>query len=121
MKKDLHSIFGQGIFYSSWNNAIINILLAVGVYLTSRIYALLNHGPAILHLRTALDAALPVVPAFVIPYISLQPYVYVTLILFLLLRTRHFQSACLAMLAVWFVSYAFYHFLQSEVVRPERS
>ena len=39
----------------------------VGVYLTSQIYALLNHGPAMLNLHTALDSALPVVPVFVIP------------------------------------------------------
>ena len=118
MKKTLQQIFGQGIFYTGWKNAIFSLLLAVGVYFTSQIYDLLNHGPAVLNLHTALDSAIPVVPVFVIPYNSLQPYIYATLILFLLLRTKYFQSACVAMITVWFISYGFYYFLQSEVVRP---
>jgi membrane-associated phospholipid phosphatase len=118
VKKTLQHIFGQGIFYTGWKNAIFSLLLAVGVYFTSLIYDLLNHGPAMLNLHTALDSAIPVVPVFVIPYNSLQPYIYATLILFLLFRTKYFQSACLAMITVWFISYGFYYFLQSEVIRP---
>jgi membrane-associated phospholipid phosphatase len=118
MQKTMQRIFGQGIFYTGWKNAIFSLLLAVGVYFTSQIYDLLNHGPAVLNLHTALDSAIPVVPVFVIPYNSLQPYIYATLILFLLLRTKYFQSACLAMITVWFISYGFYYFLQSEVIRP---
>ena len=118
MKKTLQRIFGLGIFYTGWKNAIFSLLLVVGVYFTSSLYALLNHGPAVLNLHTALDSAIPVVPVFVVPYNSLQPYIYATLLLFLFLRTRYFQSACLAMLTVWFISYGFYYFLQSEVVRP---
>jgi membrane-associated phospholipid phosphatase len=118
MKKTLQRIFGQGIFYTGWKNAIFSLLLAVGVYFTSDIYALLNHGPAVLNLHSALDSAIPVVPVFVIPYNSLQPYIYATLLLFLFFRTKYFQSTCLAMITVWFISYGFYYFLQSEVVRP---
>ena len=118
MKKTLQRVFGQGIFYTGWKNAIFSILLAVGVYFTSQIYYALNHGPAVINLHTALDSAIPVVPIFVIPYDSLQPYIYATLILFLLFRSKYFQSACLAMITVWFISYAFYYFLQSEVIRP---
>src|SRR5450759_1703613 len=118
MKKTLQRVFGQGIFYSGWKNAIFSILLAVGMYFTSQIYYALNHGPAVINLHTALDSAIPVVPIFVIPYDSLQPYIYATLILFLLFRSKYFQSACLAMITVWFISYAFYYFLQSEVIRP---
>jgi membrane-associated phospholipid phosphatase len=118
VKKTLQSVFGQGIFNTGWKNGILSILLAIGVYFTSRIYALLNHGPAVINLHTALDSAIPVVPIFVIPYISLQPYIYSTLVLFLLSRTKYFQSACLAMVTVWFISYGFYYFLQSEVIRP---
>lgn len=118
MKKTLQRVFGQGIFYTGWKNAIFSILLAVGVYFTSQIYYALNHGPAVINLHTALDSAIPVVPIFVIPYDSLQPYIYATLILFLFFRSKYFQSACLAMITVWFISYAFYYFLQSEVIRP---
>jgi len=118
MKKTLQRVFGQGIFYTGWKNAVFSILLAVGVYFTSQIYYALNHGPAVINLHTALDSAIPVVPIFVIPYDSLQPYIYATLILFLLFRSKCFQSACLAMITIWFISYAFYYFLQSEVIRP---
>jgi len=116
--KKLASIFGQGIFYTGWKNAIISLLLAAGVIFTSQIYYGLNHGPAVLYLHTALDSALPLVPVFVIPYVSLQPYIYATLIIFLIFRTKYFQSVCLAMITVWFISYGFYYFLQSEVIRP---
>jgi membrane-associated phospholipid phosphatase len=118
MKKTLLGVLGQGIFYTGWKNALFSILLAIGVYFTSQIYTLLNHGPAVINLHTALDAAIPVVPVFVIPYVSLQPYIYATLILFLLFKTKYFQSACLSMITVWFISYGFYYFLQSEVIRP---
>lgn len=118
MKKTLQRVFGQGIFYTGWKNAIFSILLAVGVYFTSQIYYALNHGPAVINLHTALDSVIPVVPIFVIPYDSLQPYIYATLILFLFFRSKYFQSACLAMITIWFISYAFYYFLQSEVIRP---
>lgn len=111
-------LFGEGVFGTGWINAAICLVLAVAVYFISGIYATLNHGPAVLNLRTPLDAALPVVPVFVIPYDSLEPLVYATLIIFLIFRTRVFQSACLALISAWLVSYAFYFFLQTEVIRP---
>ncbi len=118
MVEKFRSIFGRGVFFTGWKNALICLALAAGVYFANDIYFLLNHGPAVLNLRTPLDDALPVVPIFVIPYVSLNPYVYFTLVVLLLLRTRIFQSACLAMLGAWLVSYGFYFFLQSEVIRP---
>ena len=68
--------------------------------------------------RTPLDDALPVVKPFVIPYVSLNYVVYFTLIVFLLFRTKVFQSAALTMITAWFVSYFFYFFFQTEVIRP---
>ncbi|MGD0575050.1 MAG: phosphatase PAP2 family protein [Anaerolineales bacterium] len=118
MRRFAKRLFGEGVFGTGWINAAICLVLAVAVYFTSGIYAALNHGPAVLNLRTPLDAALPVVPIFVIPYDSLEPLVYATLIIFLVFRTRVFQSACLALISAWLVSYAFYFFLQTEVIRP---
>ena len=118
MKNTLRKLFGEGLFGTGWKNAVLSLVLVAAVYLTSQIYAVLNHGPAILNLKTPLDAALPVIPIFVIPYVSLQPIIYFTLIVLLLTRTRIFQSASLALIIAWFVSYGFYFFLQSEVVRP---
>ena len=65
--------------------------------LTSQIYTLLNHGPAVLFLKTPLDGILPVVPVFVLPYLSLHPLLILTLLVFLVFRTRLFQSMCLAL------------------------
>ncbi len=118
MKDMLKKLFGRGIFGTGWRNAILCLVLAVAIYGANEIYFLLNHGPAVWNLRTPLDAALPVVPPFVIPYVSLDPLVYFTLIVFLLFRTKIFQSAGLSMLAAFLVSYLFYFFFQTEVMRP---
>ncbi|MGA2111816.1 MAG: phosphatase PAP2 family protein [Anaerolineales bacterium] len=118
MRSWVKRLFGAGVFGTGWINALICLALVVAVYFTNEIYDLLNHGPAVINLRTPLDAALPVVPIFVIPYDSLVPLVYATLIIFLVFRTRVFQSACLALISAWLVSYGFYFFLQSEVIRP---
>jgi len=118
MKITLHRWFGQGVFFAPWQDALMSVLLAVCVFVANEIYAVLNHGPAVLHLQTPLDEALPVVPIFVIPYVSLNLIVYVTLVFFLVFRNKVFQSACLAMILAWLVSYGFYLFLQSEMIRP---
>lgn len=108
----------QGILGTGRRNAAISLLLAVLVAVTSFGYDWLNHGPNVLFLKTPLDDLIPVIPIFVIPYVSLRPFVYATLVLLLLFRTRIFQSAALAMIATWVVSYAFYFSLQTVVVRP---
>jgi membrane-associated phospholipid phosphatase len=108
----------HGIFGTGWANAGISIVLAIAVYFTSEIYYALNHGPNVIFVKSPLDDLIPVVPPFVIPYVSLEPFIYATLVLFLLFRTRIFQSAALTMIAAWLVSYLFYFFLQSVVIRP---
>jgi membrane-associated phospholipid phosphatase len=118
MNNTLKKYFGEGIFKTGWLNTLICVALAVAIYYVNLIYDTLNHGPAVLNLRTPLDAALPVVKLFVIPYGSLNPLVYFTLIVFMIFRTKIFQSASLAMITALFVSYLFYFFLQTEVIRP---
>ncbi len=109
----------QGVFGTGWINGAICILLAISVYFTSKIYAMLNHGPNVIFMKTPIDDLIPVIPPFVIPYVSLEPLIYTSLVLFLLFRTRIFQSAALSMIAAWLISYAFYVFLQSLVIRPQ--
>ena len=118
MKHLLNKYLGRGIFGTGWLRAAASLLLAAGIYLVNEIYAVLNHGPAVWNLRTPLDAALPVVPPFVIPYVSLEPLVYFSLVVFLLFRTRVFQSAALAVITAMLVSYLFYFLFQTEVIRP---
>jgi membrane-associated phospholipid phosphatase len=118
VKDVLRKYLGGGVFGTGWLNAIISVALGAGIYLANEIYYVLNHGPAVWNLRTPLDAFLPVVPPFVVPYVSLEPLVYFSLIVFLLFRTKLFQSAALAMITALFVSYFFYYFFQTEVIRP---
>lgn len=118
MPTKLRQLFSQGIFSAGWANAAICIVLAVSLYLVNLIYALLNHGPAVLHLKSALDDIIPLVPIFVIPYVSLEPLTYLTLVIFLLFNTRIFKSASLSLITALLVSYVFYIFLQSEMIRP---
>ncbi|MGA7989084.1 MAG: phosphatase PAP2 family protein [Candidatus Dormiibacterota bacterium] len=96
-----------------------NLLLIPAILGTNLIYDGLNHGPNRLFLESPLDRALPVVPIFAIPYISLIPYIGVSLLAFLFFRVRVYRSAAITMIVVWFISYAFYFFLQSYIARPE--
>jgi len=96
----------------------VSLLLIPAILGANLIYEPLNHGPNRIFLETPLDRALPVVPAFAIPYVSLIPYIAVSLLAFLFFRVRVYRSAALTMIIVWFVSYVFYLFLQSYIARP---
>jgi membrane-associated phospholipid phosphatase len=102
----------------SWG-LVLSLLLIPAILGTNLIYESLNHGPNRIFLQTPLDRALPIVPIFAIPYVSLIPYIGVSLIAFLFFRVRLYRSAALTMIVVWFISYAFYFFLQSYIARPQ--
>jgi membrane-associated phospholipid phosphatase len=106
------------VFGTGWKGAAICVALGVADYITSLGYEALNHGPYRLFLRSPIDQALPVVPIFVVPYVSLQPFIYGSLVIFLLFRARIFQSAVLSMIVTFLVSYVFFAFLQTFVERP---
>ena len=109
---------GLGIFGRGWRAASVTLILGVIAIATSLVYDALNHGPAVLDLRSPIDDAIPVVGLFVIPYVSLRPFLYGSALLFLLFRARIYRSAALSMTVVLLVSYAFYLFLQSFIDRP---
>ena len=108
----------QGVLFAGWKTAAFCIGLAAADYLASLGYDYLNHGPYRLFLRSPVDQALPVVPIFVVPYVSLQPFIYASLVIFLAFRVRVFQSAVLSMIVTFLVSYVFFAFLQTYVDRP---
>jgi membrane-associated phospholipid phosphatase len=114
----LRSGLSQGIAGMGAWRAAAAIALAVGVYITSKIYDLLNHGPNVLFLRTPLDEAMPLVKVFVIPYISLNLVTYATLVIFLLIRIRVYESAVLSIITAFLLSYLCYLLVQSYVARP---
>lgn len=108
----------RGVFYAGWKGAALCVALAIGDYAASLGYDYLNHGPYRLFLRTPIDQALPVVPVFAVPYVSLEPFIYGSLVVFLLFRTRLFQSAVSSMIVTFLISYVFFAFLQTYVDRP---
>jgi membrane-associated phospholipid phosphatase len=108
----------QGIFGEGGRAAIITLAIGAVTYAVSLMYDPLNHGPYRIFLRTPIDDAIPVIGAFVIPYVSLRPFLYGSLVLFLLFRVRVYRSAALSMTLVFAVSYLFYFFLQSFIERP---
>jgi len=108
----------RGILAERGWRVVVSLLLIVAILGTNLIYDGLNHGPNRIFLRTPLDQALPVVPIFAVPYVSLIPYIGVSLLAFLFVRARVYRSAAITMIIVWFVSYAFYFFLQSYIDRP---
>ncbi|HEY8860655.1 MAG TPA: hypothetical protein VIN37_00990, partial [Candidatus Limnocylindria bacterium] len=107
-----------GIFGESPRTAVVTLVLGVTAIVVSLFYDALNHGPSVLLLRTPLDDLIPVVGPFVIPYVSLRPFIYVSAVLFLLFRARIYRSAAVSMIVVLAVSYAFYAFLQTYIDRP---
>src|ERR1035437_5607474 len=98
---------------------ILSLLLIPAILGTNLIYDSLNHGPNRIFLETPVDRALPVVPIFAIPYVSLIPYIGVSLLVFLFFRVRVYRSAAITIIVVWFISYACYFFLQSYIARPQ--
>src|SRR5580704_1632616 len=108
----------RGILAERGWGLVISLLLIPAILATNLIYESLNHGPYRIFLETPLDHALPVVPIFSIPYVSLIPYIGLSLVAFLFFRIRVYRSAALTMIVVWFISYAFYFSLQSYVARP---
>jgi len=108
----------RGVLGAGRRQAAAAVALALAVFVVSQVYDALNHGPNVLFLRTPLDSAMPLVKVFVIPYISLNPVTYITLVVFLFFRIRVYESAALSMITAFLVSYAFYILLQSYVARP---
>ena len=114
LKRELN----RGVAGSGWRGLAFALVLAVLVYATSKLYGSLNHGPYRLFLRTPLDQAMPTVPAFVVPYVSLEPVTYGTLIGFLLFRIRLYRSAASSLVAAFLLAAVVFALAQTYVQRP---
>jgi len=108
----------KGVFGEGLRGAGFTLLMGVIAIVTSLFYDALNHGPYVLFLRSPLDDLIPVIGAFVVPYVSLRPFIYLSAGLFLLFRARIYRSAALAMTVTLLISYAFYALLQTYIERP---
>lgn len=83
------------------------LVIALGGSIGS--YEPINHAAAVLHaLRTPLDAALPFVPVFAIPYVLYPPYFLLTVLLFGVDNWRRFRVLALAVILASLIADGFY-------------
>jgi membrane-associated phospholipid phosphatase len=107
-----------GIRTAARRDVLLALLLAAVSVATYLIYPVLNHGPNKIFLRTPLDHAIPLIPAMVIPYLSLIPLITVTAVVLAIADVRRVQALALAVTIALLVSYLVYALAQSYVVRP---
>lgn len=72
------------------------------------------------HLMTVLDQHIPLVPIFIVPYLSLYFYLAVAILIFIIKKQRdELHVYLLANILVMVVAYTAYGFFQTYVLRPE--
>ncbi len=82
-------------------------------------YFLLNHARGHIHsLEMAVDDRIPLVPAFVFPYLSIYALLAISIWRFLRAETRIFAIAALAISLDLVLSYLVFLFYQTQVERP---
>lgn len=82
-------------------------------------YMVLNHdGTRVNNLMTDLDAQIPFVPAFIIPYLSWYPFIIIMLIVILVNNRKTYYRTLIALCLGLIVCYIIYYFYQTTVPRP---
>jgi membrane-associated phospholipid phosphatase len=95
-----------------------NILLLLVTAAVLCGYLLLNRAIGHIHnLHTGLDSRIPFEPPFAVPYILFLP-VFFIVALAAFLSNRRFKSLALTIIVVYGVSYLFFYFFQTMVIRP---
>jgi len=85
-------------------------------------YALLNKPSTDVHLLlTPLDAQIPFVPAFILPYITWYPFIAFTLIFIFFKDVQVYFQTLLALCMGLVICYVFYFYFQTTVPRPQVS
>jgi len=103
----------------NWKFYILNLVLAVGIYLSSKIYDITNHATANVHiLQTPLDKLVPFIPQFIVIYNSLEPVIYISLVFFFIFNPKIFSAFALAMISLFLISNFVYVVFQTYVPRP---
>jgi membrane-associated phospholipid phosphatase len=83
-------------------------------------YELLNHvgRPKLIELTTDFDRSMPLVPVFVVPYLSFIPLVFVVLPLLSLRSAAVFRAYCLSLFIAQMIMNVLYLLVPATVVRP---
>jgi len=88
----------QKFLKENWKFYFLNVLLAVGIYLSSKIYDITNQVTANVHiLQMPLDKLVPFIPQFIVIYNSLEPVIYISLIFFFIFHPKIFSAFALPM------------------------
>ena len=116
--ESMRRLLRRGITGQGWRQALVAVGLAFAVYLSSKSYGVLNHGPNRFFLRTPLDQAMPLVRGFVVPYVTLEPVTYGTLLFFLFFRLDLYRSAAVSLTVAFLVAGVFFLLAQTYVARP---
>lgn len=98
----------------------LTIILAVVALLQFFLYEPLNFSHGRVHvLATWLDRLIPLVPIFVLPYLSLYLFLIATILILLSEPDRsQLRQYLLATIFTLTVAYTFYGFYQTQVIRP---
>jgi membrane-associated phospholipid phosphatase len=92
--------------------------LAAGIAVTTLLYFPMNHAFADQHvLTTGLDADLPLVPVFAVPYLLFLPLFWAT-VLYSLVTDRGFTQLALAIIVAYLVSDVVYLVFHTYMPRP---
>lgn len=82
-------------------------------------YGLLNHeGASVSNLMTDIDAQIPFIPAFIIPYILGYPFIIVMLIVIFAKSKQTYYRTLITLCLGLIASYIIYYFYQTTVPRP---
>ena len=82
-------------------------------------YFLLNRSIGSIHVLTIpLDAKVPLIPIFVIPYLLTLPTFYLTVV-YAYWSKKGFAVFASSIIITWLICFAFYIFYQTHVLRPE--
>ena len=109
----------QKFFKENWKFYFLNVLLAIGIYLSSKIYDITNHATANVRiLQMPLDKLVPFIPQFIVIYNSLEPVIYISLIFFFIFHPKIFSAFALAMISLFLISNLVYVVFQTYVPRP---
>ena len=109
----------QKFLKENWKFYFLNVLLAVGIYLSSKIYDITNQVTANVHiLQMPLDKLVPFIPQFIVIYNSLEPVIYISLIFFFIFHPKIFSAFALAMISLFLISNLVYVVFQTYVPRP---
>ncbi|TXK84956.1 inositol phosphorylceramide synthase [Paenibacillus sp. N3.4] len=83
-------------------------------------YGVLNHGGAnVRSLMTALDERIPLIPAFIIPYLIWYPFVFVMLIVLFTEKRRAYYRTLITLCLGLVSCYIIFHLFQTSIHRPQ--